>query len=158
MKFVEKKFFKICSLVSFIYFLLFFSLIAGQVNLSAHGGYTFETFSNQKSIAVFLSIFNTSYEDKVITSVSSSISKKAEFHSHSNENNIIKMKKVDKILVKAKDSFFFQPGKYHIMIFSLKKELKDGDEFDVKLFLDDGSSINSKVKVLNHKLRNKNHM
>ena len=68
------------------------------------------------------------------------------------------MIKIDEVNILAKDQFFFQPGKTHIMIFELSEQLKDGDEFDLTFQFNDGELIDTKIKVLNKSLRNMKHM
>ena len=70
------------------------------------------------------------------------------------DGNIMKMSKVKKLSIKPNDTFFFQPGGSHIMLMNLKKELKDGEEFIIKFFLENSEIIEANIKVLNSNLRN----
>lgn len=119
-----------------------------------HGGYTFESFSGQKNAAVYISAFNYSDKDIIINSVTTEISEISEIHEIKKNGNIMKMSKIEKLKIKANDSFFFQPGGTHIMLMNLKKELKDGEQFILKFLSDSGDTIEANIKVLNTSLRN----
>ena len=140
----------------FIYLsiLLFFSpLRSGQGSLTFHGAYTFETFSEQKACAVYVSIFNNTDKDFVISSVSTDISEKAEIHGIVIQKEITKMKKMKNLSIKSKQQVFLQPGGIHLMLMGLKRQLKDGSSFNVRFILDDGSLNEVRVMVLNKKMR-----
>ncbi len=166
MKFVEKKIINpksfLLTFLSLVLYNFFFlaSIHSKEKNneIVLHGGYSFETFDGQKNTSVYISIFNNTKEDQVIKSVSTSLSKRSEFHSSVMKNSINKMIKLEEIIIPANDVFFFQPGKKHIMVMNIKKKLNDGDEFDLQLTLEDGSILNGKIKVLNRKLETMNHM
>jgi periplasmic copper chaperone A len=166
MKFVQKK--KI-SLKSFLLIFLF-SIFSNSLwihnspsmekdnKIALHGGYSFETFKGQKNTSVYISVFNNTKENHVIKSVSTSLSKISEFHTSTMKDNINKMIKLEEIIIPANSSFFFQPGKKHIMVMNIKNKLNDGDEFDLEFTLENGSILKSKIKVLNRKLKTMNHM
>ena len=125
-----------------------------KMNVFFHGGYTFESFVGQKNAAVYISVFNHTDKEIFISSVSSDISKISEIHEIKKDGNIMKMSKVKKLSIKPNDTFFFQPGGSHIMLMNLKKELKDGEEFIIKFFLENSEIIEANIKVLNSNLRN----
>ena len=86
--------------------LVFFStpLKTSHHELVFHGAYAFETFSSKGAAATYVSIFNNSKKDIIIKSLSSEIAKIVEIHDIIIENEIVKMQKVDKLLVKAKEN------------------------------------------------------
>ena len=140
--------------ILFLLILLFFSpLKSGQESLTFHGAYTFETFSQQKACAVYVSIFNNTEKDFIISSVSTDIAEKAEIHGIVIQKEITKMKKMENLLIKSKQQVFLQPGGIHLMLMGLKHQLKDGSSFDVRFILGDGSFNEVKVMVLNKKMR-----
>ena len=52
-----------------------------------------------------------------------------------------------------KSELFLQPGGKHLMFFEITKKLNDGDSFDLKIILKNGNQFNTKVMVLNKKLK-----
>ncbi len=137
----------------FLFIIIFTSAKSEENNLVFHGAYTFETFPGQKSCAVYVSIFNNTNKDFTINIESSDVSEKAEIHKMEKKDNIIKMKKIEKINIQAKDQVFFQPGGTHIMLMNLKKELEDGSSFFINFLINNKKIQRIKVLVLNKKLR-----
>ena len=123
--------------IIFILLIGFFEPIdVKENNLVFHGAYTFETFKGQKVVAVYVSIFNNSDEVFKVNSISTDISSKAEIHDVLIENDIVKMKKVKKLVINANDKVYMQPGGMHIMLMNLNKELEDGSFFFLNFSFD----------------------
>ena len=146
----KKKFYS-----SFLFVFLFFSYEfpsfsknKNSTSLSFHGGYIFKPFSTQKSLAVYLSIFNKSNQDIDIEKFETEIAENTMIHETITENNITKMKMVDKIKILAKDSFFMQPGGTHIMLTKLKSLPKDGDSFILKVYTNNDNIYTTEIMVV----------
>ncbi len=140
--------------IIFILLIGFFEPIdVKENNLVFHGAYTFETFKGQKVVAVYVSIFNNSDEVFKVNSISTDISSKAEIHDVLIENDIVKMKKVKKLVINANDKVYMQPGGMHIMLMNLNKELEDGSFFFLNFSFDNKTSKKVKVMVLNKKMK-----
>ena len=141
----------------YIYFLLFIFLFdiakADDNNLVFHGAYTFETFSGQKSCAVYVSIFNNTEKIFTINSLESEVAGRAEIHKVSFKDDIVSMKKIENFNVPPKEQIFFQPGGNHIMLMDLKKELTDGSYFFINFKINNKKESKVRVMVLNKKLR-----
>tara|TARA_B100000989_G_scaffold236078_1_gene182922 strand:- start:1176 stop:1655 length:480 start_codon:yes stop_codon:yes gene_type:complete len=152
MIFLTKKFLDLKKLIFFCFF-LFYKLTLANEGLVFHGGYTFETFPNQKSTSIYISIFNQSEEDIILDSVSCECAKKAEFHTRILNNDISVMKKLEQIKVKARSELYLQPEGLHIMLFGLNKELKDLDEFYIKFYSSKKIQYKAIIKVLNKNLK-----
>ncbi len=137
----------------FILLLLFDPIKAGQNSLAFHGAYTFETFDGQRASAVYVSIFNNTNEDFSIYSVSTDVAERTEIHGIETKEEIVKMKKKKKLLIKSKEQVFLQPGGTHLMLMGLKKKLTDGSSFYLEFLLSNGNVNKVKVLVLNKKMR-----
>tara|TARA_R110002126_G_scaffold5453_3_gene28818 strand:- start:2254 stop:2799 length:546 start_codon:yes stop_codon:yes gene_type:complete len=68
-----------------------------------------------------------------ITGVSADVAARVEFHTHMNDNGVMRMRQVDGVDVPAGGTVTFKPGSYHIMFIGLHKPLKKGDSFPVTL-------------------------
>lgn len=97
--------------------------------------------------AAFFVIKNNSDKDIAITSANSDIAEKNELHTHIKENQMLKMMKIEKLVVPAKSSLELKSGGDHVMLIGLKKELKAGDEINLELSFSDGDKKNIKVPV-----------
>ncbi len=62
------------------------------------------------------------------------------------ENNIMQMRQVEKIDIKANEPYEFRPGGYHFMLFDLQEALNSGDMFNITLYMQKASEENEKKK------------
>lgn len=111
------------------------------------GAYARASMPNVPNSAAFFVIKNNSDKDIAITSANSDIAEKNELHTHIKENQMIKMMKIEKLVVPAKSSLELKSGGDHVMLMGLKKELKAGDEINLELSFSDGDKKNIKVPV-----------
>lgn len=111
------------------------------------GAYARASIPNVPNSAAFFVIKNNSDKDIAITSANSDIAKKNELHTHIKENEMLKMMKIEKLVVPAKSSLELKSGGDHVMLMGLKKELKAGDEISLELSFSDGDKKSIKVPV-----------
>ena len=111
------------------------------------GAYARASIPNVPNSAAFFVIKNNSDKDIAITSANSDIAEKNELHTHIKENKMMKMIKIEKLVVPAKSSLELKSGGDHVILMGLKKELKVGDEINLELSFSDGDKKNIKVPV-----------
>ena len=111
------------------------------------GAYARASIPNVPNSAAFFVIKNNSDKDIAITSANSDAAQKNELHTHIKENEMIKMMKIEKLVVPAKSSLELKSGGDHVMLIGLKKELKAGDEISLELSFSDGDKKSIKVPV-----------
>ena len=111
------------------------------------GAYARASIPNVPNSAAFFVIKNNSDKDIAITSANSDIAEKNELHTHIKENKMMKMMKIEKLVVPAKSSLELKSGGDHVMLMGLKKELKAGDEISLELSFSDGDKKKIKVPV-----------
>ena len=111
------------------------------------GAYARASIPNVPNSAAFFVIKNNSDKDIAITSANSDIAEKNELHTHIKENQMLKMMKIEKLVVPAKSSLELKSGGDHVMLIGLKKELKAGDEISLELSFSDGDKKSFKVPV-----------
>lgn len=109
--------------------------------------YARASIPNVPNSAAFFVIKNNSDKDIAITSANSDVAEKNELHTHIKENKMMKMIKIEKLVVPAKSSLELKSGSDHIMLMGLKKELKVGDEINLELSFSDGDKKKIKVPV-----------
>ena len=116
-------------------------------DIEIEGAYARASIPNVPNSAAFFVIKNNSDKDIAITSVNSDIAEKNELHTHIKENKMMKMMKIEKLVVPAKSSLELKSGGDHVMLMGLKKELKAGDEINLELSFSDGDKKKIKVPV-----------
>ena len=90
--------------------------------------------------AAFMVITNAGSSERLLVKAESPAARAVELHSHSNENGVMKMRRVPSIEVRAKGQAELKPGSYHVMLIDLTTQLKEGDSVPLTLHFDDGSS------------------
>lgn len=116
-------------------------------DIEIEGAYARASIPNVPNSAAFFVIKNNSDKDIAITSANSDIAEKNELHTHIKENKMMKMMKIEKLVVPAKSSLELKSGGDHVMLMGLKKELKAGDEISLELSFSDGDKKSIKVPV-----------
>ena len=116
-------------------------------DIEIEGAYARASIPNVPNSAAFFVIKNNSDKDIAITSANSDIAEKNELHTHIKENKMMKMMKIEKLVVPAKSSLELKSGSDHVMLMGLKKELKVGDEINLELSFSDGDKKSIKVPV-----------
>ena len=116
-------------------------------DVKIEGAYARASIPNVPNSAAFFVIKNNSDKDIAITSANSDIAEKNELHTHIKENKMMKMIKIEKLVVPAKSSLELKSGSDHVMLMGLKKELKVGDEINLELSFSDGDKKSIKVPV-----------
>ena len=116
-------------------------------DVKIEGAYARASIPNMPNSAAFFVIKNNSDKDIAITSANSDVAEKNELHTHIKENKMMKMMKIEKLVVPAKSSLELKSGGDHVMLMGLKKELKAGDEISLELSFSDGDKKKIKVPV-----------
>lgn len=94
----------------------------------------------QPNSAVFMVLENTLDDDYALVSAASAASDVVELHTHRMEDGMMKMRQVPRIDLPGGEQVELKPGGLHVMLIGLKDQLVPGDEVDVTLQFDDGSS------------------
>lgn len=97
--------------------------------------------------AVYGVIVNTGDEAQVIVSVGTDIATKTMIHRTMLEDSMMKMRHVKTVTITAGGRVEFEPGGLHIMLTGLAGPLGEGDEFELTLFMADGTATAMPVKV-----------
>ena len=104
---------------------------------------------NQSNGAAYLTIENHGKADDVLQSVAAPIAGKVEIHTMTMEGDVMKMRAVERIDIKAGEKIEMKPGQgYHIMLIDLKKPLKAGDSFPMQLRFRKAGKVQLKVTVM----------
>jgi copper(I)-binding protein len=97
--------------------------------------------------AAFLTIRTDKETSDRLTGISSLVAGRAEVHSSSMTNGIMKMRRLDGIDLKPGETHVLKPMGEHIMLFDLKHPLKEGDVVDLTLTFEKAGPITAHAKV-----------
>jgi hypothetical protein len=97
--------------------------------------------------AAFLQIENKGADDALL-SASSAAAAKVEIHTMSMDGNVMKMRALDQLELKAGQKVEMKPGSgVHIMLMGLKKPLTVGDKFQLTLNFRKAGKVETSVEV-----------
>jgi periplasmic copper chaperone A len=97
--------------------------------------------------AVYFVMHNHSSEADDLVGVSSDGAEAAEMHESKMNGDMMEMQQVKSVPLEPYAEIDFAPGKYHIMLVHLKKDLKVGDEIQLTLHFNNFEDINIQVPV-----------
>ena len=92
----------------------------------------------QPNSAVFMTLVNSSKENRALVAAETPSAGVVELHTHINEGGMMKMRKVDKIEIPAGQTVTLKPGGLHVMLIGLKEPLEPGKEVHMNLIFDKG--------------------
>lgn len=109
------------------------------------------------SSAGFLSLKNTGSVEHKLVSASSDAAGVAELHTHINNNGVMQMRPVENIPVAPGETTELKPGGLHIMLMMLTKPLLAGEQLNITLTFEDGSSKQVQAEVRKYQMNMMQH-
>lgn len=97
--------------------------------------------------AAYLTLTNRGADADRLVAVSTPKARQAEFHTHLNENGIMRMRKVDSIDLGAGETIAFAPGGLHVMLMGLTGPLAEGETFPITLTFEHAAPLTVEVTV-----------
>lgn len=97
--------------------------------------------------AGFLTLHNQGKQDITLIGATSPIAEKLEIHNHILVGDMLKMRKQDKLAIKAGESVVFESGGLHLMFIGLKHKLNAGQKVPVTLNGSQGEKIDFVLEV-----------
>lgn len=106
------------------------------------------TVPQQTTGGAYFGLENKGKTDDKLIKVDSNIAKSVEIHSMEMTGDVMKMREVDDIELKAGSKISMNPGGgYHIMLIGLNHQLKAGDKFPMTLYFAKAGKIEVVVNV-----------
>lgn len=99
-------------------------------------------------MAGFGKLGNPGHVDSALVSAASQDFGRVELHTMSMDGDVMRMRKVDRIEVKAGETVELKPGGLHLMLFEPKRDLPEGSEIPLTLTLACDSKVAATAKVL----------
>jgi copper(I)-binding protein len=123
--------------------------LASIQDLKVEDAWARSSSNPNKNSAAYMVFDNRSDKDIVITkAIAPSISDNVELHeTYLDDKGVHKMAHVDKIVIPSKSKIELKPKHTHIMLMDLKKELKAGDKFTLKIICDEVGEKDVEVEI-----------
>lgn len=103
------------------------------------------TVAAQKATGAFMTL--TSAQGAKLVGVSSPAAGTVEVHEMKMVDDVMRMRRIDALELPAGKPVALTPGGYHLMLFQLKQQLKDGDKVPLVLEVEDAAKVRSSIKV-----------
>lgn len=105
------------------------------------------TIGQSKTGAAYLVVNNGGAEADRLIRVETAAAGRAELHTHSVEDGVMKMRQVQAIAVEPGSPAVLKPGGLHVMLFELKTPLQEGAHFPMTLVFEKAGAIEVEVAV-----------
>jgi periplasmic copper chaperone A len=106
--------------------------------------------------AVYL-VIRSSAADELV-GVASEVAEAVEMHESRLSGDVMEMRQLESVPLKAGEDVIFEPGGLHIMLIGLKQDLKAGDEFEITLQFKNYESIQLRIPVKDTPASKENHL
>jgi len=97
--------------------------------------------------AAYFTLTNKGQSSDALTSVSGDVAGKVELHTMTMDGNIMRMRRVESLILPAGKSISVEPGGLHIMLIGLKKPLVEGETFPLHLTFAKAGGVDITVHV-----------
>lgn len=97
--------------------------------------------------AAFMEITAAAGADDVLVAAASPAAAVVEIHTHSMDDGVMKMRKLDKLPIAAGSAVVLKPGGLHIMLIDLKAPLKENDSVPLTLTFEKAGAVAVEAKV-----------
>ena len=97
--------------------------------------------------AAYFVVHNKGTEADRLLSVATPHAGKAELHEHLHADGLMKMQQVQSVEIPAGGEVKFAPMGYHVMLFNLKQQAKDGERFPLTLTFEKAGQLEVEVAV-----------
>ncbi|WP_296129779.1 copper chaperone PCu(A)C [Pseudomonas sp. Ga0074129] len=97
--------------------------------------------------AAYFVVHNKGSEADRLLSASTPVAGKAELHEHIHADGLMKMQQVQSVEIPAGGEVKFEPMGYHVMLFNLKQQAKDGERFPLTLTFEKAGAVEVEIAV-----------
>ncbi len=118
-----------------------------QSTVTVSGVWVRETVPGRNVTAAYATVENPGTADLQIVGASAEVAGRVEMHDMMRSGDMMKMSPVKAITVPAKGKVELKPGGLHIMLFDLKRPLKEGETVELILATDKGATVKAQAPV-----------
>ena len=97
--------------------------------------------------AAFLNLHNNGLRPRSLIAAHSDVADAVELHNHIMEDGMMKMRRVDAIVIPGHGEVVLQPGGSHIMLIGLTRSLEMGERVAIELEFADGERLSFEAPV-----------
>jgi len=127
---------------------LIFSTTVWAADVEVKAPYVRAVPPGQSNSAAFMQLYNQG-ADVALVSARSKVAQNVELHTHTQDEGVMRMRRIDQIELPAQQQVTLKPGGLHIMLIGLQRPLMEGEKVEMTLEFSDGSeqSISLPIKM-----------
>jgi copper(I)-binding protein len=91
--------------------------------------------------AAFMTLHNAQAADRALVEVRSQAAQNVEMHTHTMDGGMMRMRRVERIDIKAGGTTELKPGGLHVMLIGLQQPMPAGGRIALELEFDDGTVL-----------------
>ena len=137
-------------LISFILCFGIMTKAYANLDVTVVNGYLKASIPGSDVTAAYMTIKNASNSKVTLKKVTSGLSDRIEIHEHSMSDGMMRMRKVEDVVIEAKSEMLLQPSGFHLMIFSLTQQITEQDVAAFTLHFSNDVKINIQLPVYRH--------
>lgn len=123
------------------------TLVQAQAPVTMTGAWVREPVPGRPTTAAYVVLENPGAADLNIVSAATDVAGKVELHEMVRSGDMMRMSPVKSITVPARGKVELKPGGLHVMLFELKKPLKEGDSVELTFTTDKGTTMKTTAAV-----------
>lgn len=97
--------------------------------------------------AAYFVVHNQGAEPDRLLAASTPVAGKAELHEHVHADGVMKMQHVEAVEIPAGGVLKFEPMGYHVMLFELRQQAREGERFPLTLTFEKAGTLDVEVAV-----------
>ena len=125
--------------------------IAAEATVQVQGAFARPSLGAAKNSAAFMTLVNTADRPDALIAAESDVATRVGLHTHRRKTidgqMVMQMRPVAKMDIPANGKTQLKPGGLHIMLFGVKRPLKPGDSFTLKLIFQHAQPVTITVPV-----------
>ncbi len=118
---------------------------AAQAQVEVKSAWVRATVPHQTGTGAFMQL--TAAKDTRLVTASSSLTPVVEIHEMKLQDNVMRMRQVEAVVLPAGRTVEFEPGGYHVMLMELKEQVKEGSTVPLTLVFEDSKGQRESVEV-----------
>ena len=91
--------------------------------------------------AAFMILHNHGMEEKILVKVHSDLASAVELHNHIMADGMMKMRRIDSVVIPGHSQVELKPGGLHIMLIGLSRNLQVGEQVSIELEFADSERL-----------------
>lgn len=118
-----------------------------SADITVEDAYVNIPLPGKTTVAAYFTLHNKSAQDIALVSVRTALTERAELHSHSHKDGVMRMRREDQVMIPANSSVAFASGSWHVMLFNVTQTLQTGEQLHLTLIFSDGTQLPVMVQI-----------